>query len=241
MNNLGLGKFYVVATPIGNMEDITFRAVRTLSEVDIIFAEDTRTTGHLLDKYSIRNKLVSYNSHNQQKRNIEILDLLKSGKNIALVSDAGTPGISDPGYSAVSFIRKYLEGVTLDALETDQVIVPVPGPSALTAFVSVLGIGTHVWTFFGFLPHKNGRQKLLKEIVQSKNSSIFYESTHRIEKCMQELDKIMSEGEVDREVVVGKEITKIHESILRGRPRDFLKMFNSNPAKKKGEFVVLVV
>jgi len=179
-----MGNLYIIATPIGNLEDITFRAIRTLKEVDFCFAEDTRTTGILFKKYDIHTRLISYNAHNHRERNEEIIKFLQEGKNIGLVSDAGTPGISDPGYSAVAEVRKALPGVK---------IVPIPGASALTAFVSALGMGTHAWTFYGFLPHKNGRQTMLKEMLASEKSSIFYESTHRIEKFLKEVEKLQGE------------------------------------------------
>jgi 16S rRNA (cytidine1402-2'-O)-methyltransferase len=228
MLNDATGTLYVIATPIGNLEDMTMRAIRILKEVDFVFAEDTRTTGILFKKYEIQTKLISYNAHNHKEKNLEIIKLLEEGKSIGLVSDAGTPGISDPGYSAVAEVRKALP---------EAKIVTIPGASALTAFVSILGYGTHAWTFYGFLPHKNGRQTLLKEILASEYSSIFYESTHRIEKCMQELVKLGS----TRKVVIGKELTKIYEEIIVGTPEEILEIFAKNPQKKKGEFVVMVV
>jgi 16S rRNA (cytidine1402-2'-O)-methyltransferase len=201
-----------------------------LNEVDFIFAEDTRTTGNLLKHYNIpasprgATKLVSYNAHNQEAKNKELLRLLEEGKNIALVSDAGTPGISDPGYSAVRAVREHF-----------LQIVSIPGPSALTAFVSILGAGTHAWTFYGFLPHKNGRQKMLKEMLASENSSIFYESTHRIEKCLQEILKLQAVDEKPRKVAVGKELTKVFEEVLVGTPDEILDIFKKDSQKKTGE------
>ena len=227
-----MGNLYIIATPIGNLEDMTFRAARTLKEIDFVFAEDTRTTGILFKKYEINTKMFSYNAHNHKEKNVEIIKLLEEGKNIGLVSDAGTPGISDPGYSAVSEVRKYF------AEKSEKVnIISIPGPSALTAFVSILGVGTHAWTFYGFLPHKNGRQTLLKEMLASEYSSIFYESTHRIEKMLLELQKLNCE----RKVAIGKELTKIYEEILIGTPLEILEIFKKDPQKKKGEFVVMVV
>ena len=223
-----MGNLYIIATPIGNLEDITFRAIRTLKEVDFCFAEDTRTTGNLFKHYGIETKLISYNSHNQEVKNKEIIRLLDEGKNIALVSDAGTPGISDPGYSIVHSLRE---------ASSEAKIVPIPGASALTAFVSVLGVGTHAWTFYGFLPHKNGRQKFLKEMLANENSSIFYESTHRLEKFLQELLKL----ETERKVAIGKELTKVFEEVLIGTPAELLKVFEENPQKIKGEFVVMII
>ncbi len=225
-----MGNLYIIATPIGNLEDITFRAIRLLKEVDFVFAEDTRTTGILFQKHEIQNnkRLRSYNAHNHREKNLEIIKFLEEGKNIALVSDAGTPGISDPGYSAVSEVRKVL---------SETKIVSIPGPSALTAFVSILGVGTHAWTFYGFLPHKNGRQTLLKEMLASEYSSIFYESTHRIEKCLNELQKL----NCGRKIAIGKELTKIYEDVLIGTPEELLAIFGKDPQKKKGEFAVMIV
>jgi 16S rRNA (cytidine1402-2'-O)-methyltransferase len=221
------GTLYIVATPIGNLEDITLRGIRILKEVDFVFAEDTRTTGNLFKKYEIQTTLISYNAHNQESKNKEILKLLNEGKSLALVSDAGTPGISDPGYSAVAYLRANLP---------DAKISPIPGASALTAFISSVGVGTHIWTFYGFLPHKNGRQKLLKQMVESKTSSVFYESTHRIIKCLEELNKLG-----DRKVMIGREISKIYEEFLTGTPEELLSVFKGKPEKTKGEFVVMVV
>lgn len=235
-----LGNLYIVATPIGNLEDITFRAVRILKEVDFVFAEDTRTTGILFNKYEIpfknihdETKLISYNSKNQDKKNQELLDKFLDGRNIALVTDAGTPGISDPGYSAVKYIRDYCQNNSLNKNK----IFSIPGASALTAFLSIAGAGTHAWTFYGFLPHKNGRQKILKEMLANESSSIFYESTHRIEKCLQEIEKLNGE----RQVMIGKELTKIFEEIIKGSPKEILEVFKNNPQKKKGEFIVMIV
>lgn len=227
-----MGNLYIIATPIGNLEDITLRAIRILKEVDFVFAEDTRTTGILFKKYDIQTKLISYNAHNHVVKNKEIIKLLAEGKNLGLVSDAGTPGISDPGYSVVNEVRK---------AHPEAKIVPIPGASALTAFISALGTGTHAWTFYGFLPHKNGRQKLLKEMLASEKSSIFYESTHRLEKCLEEIQKLQGDVEDKRKVIVGKELTKIFEEFMIGSPEEILKILEKDPQKKKGEFVVMVV
>jgi 16S rRNA (cytidine1402-2'-O)-methyltransferase len=227
------GTLNIVATPIGNLEDITFRAVRVLKEVSVIFAEDTRTTGMLLKKYEIQNNLESYNSINQEKKNYLIKQYLEEGKDVALVSDAGTPGISDPGYSAVAFIRK--------ELGEEAKVVTIPGPSAVTAFLSAVGTGTHAWTFYGFLPHKNGRKKAIREMLLNPYSGVFYESTHRLEKCLMEIEDLSIEVGIERKVVVGKELTKIHENYFFGKPLEVLKILNADPNLKKGEFVVMIV
>jgi 16S rRNA (cytidine1402-2'-O)-methyltransferase len=242
-----IGNLYIVATPIGNLEDITFRAIRILKEVDFVFAEDTRTTGIIFNKYEIgfknnndETKLISYNSQNQEKKNSEILMKMLEGKNVALVTDAGTPGISDPGYSAVNFVRKYLLENFAGDIAAQNKIFAIPGASALTAFLSAVGSGTHAFTFYGFLPHKNGRQKAIKTMLANENSSIFYESTHRIEKCLGEIIKL-DDGEEKRKVVVGKELTKIFENYLFGTPEEILEIFKNDPQKTKGEFVVMIV
>lgn len=235
-NLKNMGNLFIIATPIGNLEDITLRAIRTLKEVDFCFAEDTRTTGILFKKYDIQTKLISYNAHNQETKNKEIIKLLEEGKNIGLVSDAGTPGVSDPGYSAVAEVRKAVP---------EAKIITIPGVSALTAFISILGVGTHAWTFYGFLPHKNGRQKMLKEMLQSEKSSIFYESTHRIEKFLKEVEKLQGEeagaSRPPRKIAIGKELTKIYEEVIIASPTEILEIFSRYPQKKKGEFVVMIV
>jgi len=223
-----MSELFIVATPIGNLEDLTYSAVRILTEVNFILAEDTRTTGILLKKYSIENKkLISYNAKNQEKRNLEALKLLEEQNTVALVTDAGTPGVSDPGYSLVKIVR-----------ENGYKITAIPGASALTAFLSIAGAGTHAWTFYGFLPHKNGRQTLLKEMLASDKSSIFYESTHRLLKFLEEWQKLDSDN--SRTIVIGKELTKIHEEILSGTAPELLEIFAADPQKVRGEFVVMV-
>lgn len=232
-----LGNLYIIATPIGNLEDITFQAVNSLKAMDIVFAEDTRTTGNLFKRYDIHTKLESYNSVNQHLKNKEIIKYLEDGKNIGLVSDAGTPGISDPGYSAVASVREHFTQ-TPGGMGESPKIITIPGASALTAFVSILGMGTHAWTFYGFLPHKNGRQKMIKEMLENKNSSIFYESTHRIEKCLNEIQTLSTEPV---KLAVGRELTKMFEEVLIGSPEEILEIFKQTPEKKKGEFVVMIV
>jgi 16S rRNA (cytidine1402-2'-O)-methyltransferase len=241
------GNLYIVATPIGNLGDMTFRAVQSLKEVDIIYCEDTRTTGILLKHYDIKDrKLDSYNAINGKSKNEYILKLLEEGKNVALVSDAGTPAISDPGYALTHFIRTTDTGIK---------IIPIGGISALTTFISACGHGTSKWTFYGFLPHKNGRQTILKEMLASENSSIFYESTHRIEKCLEQIlelqitpislsekSPLITEGEFPkRKIVIGRELTKMFEEYLEGTATEILEIFKKYPEKKRGEFVVMIV
>jgi len=223
-----MSKLYVVATPIGNLEDITLRALRILKEVDLILAEDTRVTKKLLDKYEIRTPLERFDAKVEAKNSQKILDFLTEGKDLALVSDAGTPGISDPGGPIVKEVREKLPEVE---------IISIPGASALTSAISVAGIKETDFLFLGFLPHKKGRETLFKEIAESKRTVVFYESPHRILKALSALEENLSN---DRRVVVTKELTKIHEEVVSGSPKEVLEYFQSNPDKAKGEFVVIV-
>lgn len=223
-----LGTLYIVATPIGNMEDITFRAIRILKEVDYILCEDTRTTRNLLNKYNINTKTISYNAHSTNNKELNIIDMIRNGKNLALVSDAGTPCISDPGVLLVSNIRKEFGDKAL--------ISPIPGPSAFVSALSASGISSAHFVFFGFLPHKKGRETILKEIVNNTKASIFYESTHRILKAVKSLDSL----DPNLKIVIAREITKQFEQFLVGTPSYILKYFLENPSKQKGEYVVIV-
>ncbi len=219
--------FSIVATPIGNMKDITLRALEVLTESDIVFCEDTRVTKKILTRYEISTPTRSYHAHSGERGKREILDALQQGKKCALVTDAGTPGISDPGPELVSFLRSELP-------ELD--IVPVPGPDAATTLLSVAGIPTQPYLFFGFLPTKKGRQTLLTEFIDHRNkfTIVFYESTHRILKLLQELQ---AHNYTD-ELVLGKELTKMHEQIIRGTPDEIQNIFLKEPSLQKGEFVV---
>ena len=219
-------KLYVVGTPIGNLEDITLRALRVLSEVDIILCEDTRVTRKLLSKYEIKTKTLSYSSDDPSKSS-SVIKLLEEGKNIALVSDAGTPGISDPGSVLVSKIREHFE------------IIAIPGPSALTAFLSIAGVPFSEFTFLGFLPHKKGRETLFKEIAASQRAMVFYESPHRILKTLESLKTHFGSYSTKR-IIIGRELTKVFEEVVSGNPEDLLLYFEKNPEKVRGEFVVLV-
>ena len=176
-----MSKFYVVATPIGNMEDITLRAIETLKEVDLILCEDTRETKKILQKYNINKLTLSYHSRSKLSKLDKIFELLEEGKNLALVSDAGTPTISDPGTMLISKIKNNLR----DSVD----VIPIPGASAVIAALSASGLPTHEFTFLGFLPHKKGRETLFKEIVESKRTMVFYESPHRILKTLKSLQK----------------------------------------------------
>ncbi|MFH1207006.1 MAG: 16S rRNA (cytidine(1402)-2'-O)-methyltransferase [Patescibacteria group bacterium] len=220
-------KLYVVATPIGNLEDITQRALRILGEVDFIVCEDTRHTLAMLNHFNIKKSLISYHQHSQVQKVDHIIDLLKQGKNIAMVSDAGTPGLSDPGGVLVQEVIR--------ELGTQVQIVPIPGSTALTAIISIAGVPTDRFLFLGFLPHKKGRQTLFQEIKNSERTVIFYESTHRIIKTLTSLAEIL---EPERRVVVGRELTKKFETIYRGSAQEVLKQLETG--ETRGEFVVVV-
>lgn len=221
-----MNKLYIVATPIGNLSDITLRALEVLKQVDLILCEDTRHTQKLLNHYNIKTPTLSYHQHSRLTKIEQIIKLLKTGKNLALVTDAGTPGISDPGGKLVSEVISQL---------SDSVnIVSIPGPSALTSSLSVSGLRTDSFTFLGFLPTKKGRETLFKEISESKRTVAFYESPHRILKTLESLNQHI----LVREIVVCRELTKMFESIYRGTPSEVLEKLKRD--KIKGEFVVIV-
>ncbi len=226
INDVGI--LYIVATPIGNLEDITLRALRIFKEVDYILCEDTRTTKILLDKYDIHTKTMSYHSHSTEAKESSIINLLKAGKNLALVSDAGTPCISDPGVLLVQNIRQ--------EFGKDAKVVPIPGPSALISALSASGVSSSEFVFLGFLPHKKGRETLFKEISNSKKVSVFYESTHRILKTLNSLDSHCPKCVV----TIAREITKQFEEFIKGSPKEILEYFSTNKERQRGEFVVIV-
>lgn len=224
-----MSKFYVIATPIGNMEDISFRAVRILSEVDLILCEDTRETKKLLQKYNINKMTMSYHAQSKLAKTDKIFELIESGKNLALVSDAGTPTISDPGAMLISLIK--------EKFTDEQVqVVPIPGATAIIAALSASGLPTHEFVFLGFLPHKKGRETLFKEIANAKRTMIFYESPHRILKTLESLIKFCP----DKKVCIARELTKVYEEFKRGTASELLEYLTKNPIKQKGEFTVLV-
>jgi len=217
---------YIVSTPIGNLEDISKRALRILSEVDLILCEDTRVTKKLLDHYQIKTPTLSYHQHSKIQKIDYIINLLKQGKELALVSDAGTPGISDPGNKLVKEI--------IGSLSHQAEIVSIPGPSAVTAAASVSGFPTDKFLFLGFPPTKKKRKKFFEEIINSKYPVIFYESTYRIIKSLEEL-RIMNQ---ELEIVVCRELTKKFETIYRGNIKDVIEEIKKD--KIKGEFVVVI-
>ncbi|WP_177161786.1 16S rRNA (cytidine(1402)-2'-O)-methyltransferase [uncultured Fusobacterium sp.] len=214
---------YIVATPIGNLEDITLRAIRILKEVDYVFAEDTRVTKKLLNHLEIETTIYRYDEHTKQHQVENIVNLLKEGKNIALVTDAGTPCISDPGYEVVD-----------EALKNDIKVVPIPGVSAMTAAASVAGVSMRRFVFEGFLPKKKGRQTLLKSFADEKRTIMFFESPHRVVRTLKDIEEFIGE----REVVLIREITKIYEEIVRGTTKELIEKFENKTLK--GEYVIIV-
>lgn len=223
-----MSKFFVVATPIGNMGDITLRAIETLKSVDLILCEDTRETKKILDKYSINRPVMSYHSQSKISKMDKIFELLEERKNLALVSDAGTPTISDPGAVLISRIK--------EKLKENVEVIPIPGATAVIAALSASGLPTHEFTFLGFLPHKKGRETLFKEIAESKRTMVFYESPHRILKTLEALEKFCP----DKKICIAREITKIYEEFKTGAPGELLEYLKENPIKQKGEFTVIV-
>jgi len=220
MENKGL---YIVATPVGNLKDITYRAIETLSNVNFIVCEDTRVTGNLLRHFEIKKELVSFNAQSEPKKIGYVINRLKSGQTCALVSDAGTPCISDPGIRLVS-----------KALEENLTVAGVPGASASILALSISGLPTDSFVFEGFLPQKKGRQKKLNLLSEEERTIVLYESTYRIEKLLNELKKYMPE----RFIVVCRELTKKFEELWRGTPEELLIQL---PEKStKGEFVVVI-
>lgn len=220
---------YIVGTPIGNLGDITLRALEVLKEADVILCEDTRVTKKLLNHYGITKETISYHSHSGLTKINTIVNLLKGGKNLALVSCAGTPGISDPGGTLVKRVREEVPEIK---------IVTIPGASALTAVLSISGLPTSDFLFLGFLPHKKGRETLFKEMAESRRAVVFYESPHRI---MKTLAKLKEKLGITRRVGVGRELTKIYEEFVSGTPTEVLDYFKRNTDKQRGEFVVVVL
>lgn len=216
---------YIVATPIGNLSDITLRALEVLKSVDVVLAEDTRVSKKLFSHYNINTKIISWHQHSSDKDFSKLEKYFQDEKDIALITDAGSPGISDPGGKLIQLV---LENYP------DTKIVPIPGASALTAIVSVAGVPMDKFLFLGFLPHKKGRQTLMEEIKESKRPVIFFESVHRIIKALEKL------SDCDKELIVGRELTKQFETIYRGKAKDILEKLQSDKSQIKGEFVVIV-
>ena len=218
------GRLYVVSTPIGNLEDITYRAVRILKQVDWVACEDTRTTGHLLSHYGIVTRTVSYHEHNEAVRAAELVARLEGGETGAIVSDAGTPLLSDPGYRLVHA-----------AVEAGVPVEAIPGPSALLAGLVVSGLPTDQFHFGGFLPHKQGqRTRLLESLADEPATLVFYEAPHRIVEALEDIAAVMGSRDV-----VGRELTKLHEEVLRGTAAE-IRADLAGRDSVRGEFVVMI-
>ena len=220
-----MGTLYIIATPIGNLEDVTIRALAVLKQVDLLLCEDTRVTKRLLDRYEISVPMESYREQVHQRRVGGIIERLKQGAKLGLVSDAGTPGISDPGSWLV---REVL------AAAPDTAIVPIPGPSAAAAAVSAAGLPSDEFVFLGFPPHKKGRTAFIKDALDQERTAVLYESTHRIFKLLETIVGIAP----DRELCVCRELTKIHETLYRGKAAEIIARLKTTSAK--GEFVVII-
>ena len=220
------GILSIVATPIGNMEDITLRALRVLKEVDYILCEDTRVTGNLLKHYEVTTRMRRYDAHASEKSHEEIVHDLREGKHIALVSDAGTPGVSDPGVILVERARD--AGVRVDA---------IPGASAVTAAFSIAGISGNSFVFLGFVPLKKGRQTFFKSLSDYEMPVMFYEAPHRIMKTLESLKENL---DTEQKVIVARELTKLFEEVVTGTPEEVLQYFVEHPDHVRGEFVVMV-
>ena len=218
-----LGKLFVVGTPIGNLADITYRAIDVLNNVEFIFAEDTRVSKKLLNHYSIDKKIYSYHDYSRDSEVINLINILLDGSNVALISDAGTPTISDPGYR---LIRKCIKkGID---------VIPIPGPSAVTAALSVAGLPSDSFTFIGFLPLKKGRVKKIEQLNNIENTIIVFESPHRILKTLNQFLEILG----NRQVVIGRELTKLYEEIIRGNLEEVIQRISDKSLK--GEIVIMI-
>ena len=219
-----MGKLYVVATPIGNLGDITLRALETLREADLIAAEDTRTSKKLLNHYNITTPLVSYHQHSRDNKTAYLIQQLSEGKNIALITDAGTPGIQDPAGMLVQAAR---------AAEVE--VIAIPGPSALTAALSIAGVSADNFIFLGFLPKKKGRETLFKKIVDADWPLLIYESPMRVGKTLRDIEKFLGQ----RKIIIFRELTKKFEEVQTGETDELIKHFeNKSP---KGEFVIMIL
>lgn len=223
MAQIEKGSLYIVATPIGNLADITFRAVETLRNVHIIAAEDTRRSRILLNHYQLRTALSSYNSYNKIKKGSEFIKILNQGKDVALISDAGTPGVSDPLFHLVR-----------SAIEENITVCPIPGPAAVLAALNVSGLPMDRFLFEGFLPRKKGRRKRLEDLARSERTVVIYESPHRVEKT---LTNIM-EAFGSRQAVIARELTKIHEEVIRGSLEELISIAQGR--KWKGEVTLVI-
>lgn len=220
------GTLYLVATPIGNLEDITHRALRILTEADVIACEDTRHTGAMLKHYGIKTKLISYHEHNERERAEELGRLLETGASIALVSDAGTPGISDPGFRLINVAR-----------QKGAQVVPVPGATAFVSALVASGLPTDQFFFGGFLPARAAQRRArFEEVRDFPSTLVFYEAPHRIAKALVDAREILGE----REAAIARELTKLHEEIVRGRLSELAQKFASTETSVRGEIVLVI-
>jgi len=224
-----MNHLYIIATPIGNLEDISLRALRILKEVDLILAEDTRKTKKLLNHYNIQKHLLSYHQHSSDQKIEQITTLLQKGKNIALVTDSGTPGISDPGNKLIAQIREKFP---------DIIITPIPGPSAVATIASVAGIAMDKFLFVGFPPKKRKRQKFFQQIIDSTYPVIFYESPYRIKKTLKDILELAQENKIQLQALIGRELTKKFETFYSGSLEQVISQLENSPLK--GEFTILI-
>ena len=213
----------MIATPIGNLGDITFRAVETLKKLDILFCEDTRVTMKLLQRFELKSPLESSREEVHQRQAARVIQCLKEDKTVGFVSDAGTPGISDPGARLVAEVLKHLPDVKVE---------PIPGVTAVGALLSISGLYSDQFLFLGFPPHKKGRQTFVREALESERTTVLYESTHRIDKLLEEIINV----EPTRHLVMGRELTKLHETVYRGTALEVKEMLSKT--SEKGEFVI---
>ena len=219
-------KLYLIPTPIGNLEDMTLRSIRVLKEVDVIFAEDTRTSGQLLKHFDISKPLFAHHAHNEHVGVAGVIKLLKEGKLVGLISDAGTPGISDPGFLLVKTCVEL--GIEVETL---------PGATALIPALVNSGFPLDRFVFEGFLPHKKGRQTRWKAIAEEERTTVLYESPHRLHKALEQIIEFIGS---DRQIMVARELSKMHEQMVRGNAAEVLAYFDQNPDKIRGEIVIVI-
>ena len=219
-------KLYLIPTPIGNLEDMTLRSIRVLKEVDVIFAEDTRTSGQLLKHLDISKPLFAHHAHNEHVGVAGVIKLLKEGKVVGLISDAGTPGISDPGFLLVKTCIE--QGIDVETL---------PGATALIPALVNSGFPLDRFVFEGFLPHKKGRQTRWKAIAEEERTTVLYESPHRLHKALEQIIEFIGP---DRPIMVARELSKMHEQMVRGSATEVLTNFDQNPDKIRGEIVIVI-
>lgn len=223
-STLSSGTLYIVATPIGNLGDMTLRALETLKAVDVVLSEDTRVTGNLLRHFEIKKPLISFHEHTEEDKALKLVERMKAGESMALVTDAGTPGISDPGNVLVAL-----------AAEAGIKVVPIPGASALGAIISVAGIDMREFLFLGFPPHKKGRQTFFQSVAASEMPVIYYESPHRVIKNLE----LLMELAPQKNLVLGRELTKVFEEVVRGSVEEVKMYLESKAGKMKGEFTIV--